>query len=483
MVNITIFFLLGLAIAILAGMLLLPAAFAFARAEFDIALNFGVAAVITAFVGVALVVAARGRIGHVNRIQTVVFALLIWIVLPLFAAIPFVAAPMDLTFSAAIFETVSAFTTTGATSYPLEKFPEPFIFWYALLQWLGGFLSLLTVFTIVAPSGLCGSLTQVSIQGSDRENFVQTLHTTFVALVPAYSLFTLVCLILLWSVGIPFFDALCLSFSTLSTGGFLPRVEGLGFYQNGAAELILMVFMIVGATSAMTHRNLLVTKQLKAFENRETAQVVATCLIVGGLLCIWLLFTAGGDVLHIIKTAFFTAISLVTTTGYQITPSNTIIAPYGFIIAVIFVGGATFSTSGGMKLYRFSLITKQSVRELTRILHPHGIAAMRASGREYDIQTMKSIWALFVVYLLLVAITALALGLFGIGFDLAFLSSVAMLSNAGPVVTGGLGEESLLFFSSATVSVKIVLMVAMILGRVEILVLMSLANIAYWRSS
>jgi len=107
---------------------------------------------------------------------------------------------------------------------------------------------------------------------------------------------------------------------------------------------------------------------------------------------------------------------------------------------------------------------------------------MRAVGREYDIQTMKSIWAMFVVYLSLVAIIALVLALLGVNFELAFLSSVAMLSNAGPVVTAGLGEEGLLFFSSAGGGIKLVLVTAMILGRVEILVLLSLGNLTYWRS-
>ncbi len=482
MANVTIFFLLGIAICVLAGTMLLPAAYAFATGELEAALSFGVTSLITAFVGGALVVATRGRVRPVSRFQTVVFALIIWSALPFFAAIPFLAEPMNLTLISALFEAVSAFTTTGVTSTPLNKFPLSYVLWFALLQWLGGFASLVTVFTIIAPSGLCGSLTQVAIPGTDQDDFVQSVKTTIFALIPAYGVFTLVCLILLWVAGIPFFDALSLSLTTLSTGGFVPQSEGLSFYNNSMAELVLMIFMVVGATSALTHRNLIVTRSLRVFENRESNYVIAMCLVVGALLSLWQFFAGEGEVVAALKTGFFAAISLVTTTGYQVSSSDMPVAPYGLIIAVVFVGGATFSTAGGMKLYRLALIIKQSTRELTRILHPHGITAMRAGGREYDIQMMKSIWALFVVYLALVAVTALALGLMGIKFDLAFLTSVAMLSNAGPAVTAGLGEEGLLLFSSATGGVKLILIPVMILGRVEILVLLSLGNLVYWRS-
>jgi len=482
MANITIFFLLGLALVILAIAMFIPAAYAFALGAIDASFSFGVAGLITAFIGVALFVATRGRIRPVNRIQTVAFALVIWTVLPLFAAIPFVASPLHLTLISALFEAASAFTTTGVTSTPLETYPLPYMLWFALLQWLGGFMSLLTVFTIVAPSGLCGSLTQVAIRGNDSDDFAQTLKTTFLALLPAYWIFTFVCMLLLWGVGIPFFDAVCLSLSTLSTGGFVPHVEGLSYYHNSTAEIVLMIFMIVGATSALTHRNLLVTRRLAAFENRESSHVIGACLCVGALLSLWIFFTGDGSVLSIIKQGLFTAISLVTTTGYQISAPGDIVAPYGIIIAVVFTGGATFSTAGGMKLYRLAVISKQSLRELTRILHPHGVSSMRAVGRDYNIQTMKSIWAMFVVYLSLVATIALVLGLLGIEFHLSFLTSVAMLSNAGPVVTAGLGEEGLLFFSTASGAIKLVLVCAMILGRVEILVLLSLGNLAYWRS-
>jgi len=462
--------------------MLVPAAYAFALGAFDASLSFGVAALITAFVGVTLFMATRGRIRPVSRIQTVTFALVVWSVLPIFAAIPFMAAPLHLTFISAVFEAVSAFTTTGITSYPLEKYPMPYLFWFALLQWLGGILSLLTVFTIVAPSGLCGPLTQVAIRGNDNDDFFQTLKSTLIALLPAYGLFTLICLILLWAVGIPFFDSLALAFSTLSTGGFVPHVEGLSYYRNSSAEVILMIFMIVGATSALTHHNLLVTRRFHAFENRESGHVVGACLTVGALLSLWLFFTGQGDFPAVIRQGFFTAISLVTTTGYQATPPGEIVAPYGVIVAVVFVGGATFSTAGGMKLYRLALITKQSFRELSRILYPNGISSMRAVGREYDIQTMKSIWAMFVIYLFLVAIIALVLGFLGVDFQLAFLSSVAMLSNAGPAVTAGVGEEGVLFFLTAGSAIKTILIMAMILGRVEILILLTLGNFTYWRS-
>jgi len=342
MVNVTIILLLGIALGILAAAMLIPAAYAFALGAFDTSISFGVAALITAFIGVALFMATRGRMRPVTRIQTVAFALAVWTILPLFAAIPFVADPVHLNFISAVFESSSAFTTTGVSAFPLGKYTMPYIFWFALLQWLGGFLSLLTVFTIVAPSGLCGSLTQVAIRGNDSDDFVQTLKTTFLALLPAYGLFTLICLILLWAVGIPFFDALTLSLSTLSTGGFVPRAEGLSYYNNSAAEVVLMVFMIVGATSAITHRNLLISRRLIAFENRESGHVIGACLLVGALLTLWLFFEGGKDFLTVIREGFFTAISLVTTTGYQVTPVGAPVAPYGLIIAIVFRRGNIF---------------------------------------------------------------------------------------------------------------------------------------------
>lgn len=488
MINTTASYLLGLGCAALAITHSLPIILAFATGDWPIAGLFLASFVLTAFLAGGFIVTARGRIEHPSRKQFIILVAIIWFLLPAIAALPLYASGIFENPVHAYFEAVSGFTTTGATAISdLDAVAKPLILWRSALQFLGGFFTILTALLMLAPFGISGAPVNAHIPGYEQGDLVKSAKLVSVSLLPVYGALTSACLLSLWAAGIPLFDAVNLAFSTISTGGFMPRSGTIDIYQAPFANGVLSLFMLIGATSFLAHRAHLRRHHVGGHdENPETFVLVASCLAAGLVLAVFFGLTAPNieqaTWMSAIVTGLFRAISLLTTTGFSIGTEIYGPIPFVLVLGICLVGGAAFSTAGGIKMFRAMLILRQGVREMERLVHPHGITQARSTGRMINMQLMKSIWVLCFVYLASVGVIALILSLDGLTFETALMSAVSALSNIGPAlsmsVATGVGVVQ---YSDMSTVAQLVLIFGMVMGRIELLVLLSLVSTTFWR--
>lgn len=489
MINTTVSYLLGLALAALGTIHALPLISTAATGNWTLAGLFFASLVVTVFFAGSFIVMAQGRLEPANRMQFIMLITSVWVLVPLVGALPFYTSGILTNPVHAYFEAISGLTTTGATTIgDLDAVPPALILWRSSLQWLGGLFTILTVLLMLAPFGISGAPDNVHIPGYEGGDLVKSAKLVSMSLLPVYAALTSACLLALWAAGLPLFDAINIAFSTISTGGFMPRNGSLDIYQAPYAYVVLGVFMIIGATSILAHRAHLRRHYVGGHnENPETWILLAFCAGLGVVLSVY--FAVHGaensqaDWMDAIAAGMFRAISLVTTTGYSIKTAEFAQIPFVIALVVCFVGGAAFSTAGGIKLFRAMLMMRQGKREMERLIHPHGITQARSTGRLIDIQLMKSIWVLSFVYLATAAAIALVLSLEGLTFETSLMAAVAAMSNVGPAlhmsVAAGSGVTDYAVMSPLSL---LMLIVGMVMGRVELLVLFSIGSVAYWRT-
>jgi len=489
MINTTVSYLLGLALAALGAVHILPLISTAATNDWPLAGLFFASLVFTIFFAGSFIVMSRGRIEPANRMQFIMLITCVWVLVPLVAALPFYTSGILTNPVHAYFEAVSGLTTTGATTIgDLNAVPQALILWRSSLQWLGGMFTILTVLLMLAPFGISGAPDNVHIPGYEGGDLVKSAKLVSMSLLPVYATLTSVCLLALWATGLPLFDAINIAFSTISTGGFMPRNGSLDIYQAPYANLVLSIFMIIGATSILGHRSHLRRHYVGGHnENPETFIFLVVCLWLGLVLSIYFYLHGSGNSppswIDAFSAGLFRAISLVTTTGYSIKTTEFAQIPFVIALVVCFVGGAAFSTAGGIKLFRAMLMMRQGRREMERLIHPHGITQARSTGRLIDIKLMKSVWVLSFVYLVTAGAISLVLSLEGLTFETSLMAAVAALSNIGPVLPMSVAASSgVTEYAVMSPLSLIVLIIGMVMGRVELLVLLSIGSLAYWRT-
>ncbi|MCV6576965.1 MAG: hypothetical protein OIF58_14660 [Cohaesibacter sp.] len=482
-----IFYFLSMILGFLGALMLPTALIALSSGQIQLAEEFLLTAGLTGFLSGGVFFALRGQEKALVNAQTYLLCILVWIGLPFVAAFPFVISG-QLSGINALFEAVSGLTTTGASVFrTLEEVPSAIIFWRSILQWFGGFLTLLTFLLILAPNGI-GGLPSRHI-GMIEQAFGDESGRAFYVVRQvggAYALLTIVLAWLLILSGISPFDAMCLAFSTLSTGGFMPIDGTLSSYDNRWAEFLIALGMVIGATSIFWHRMAVRGKLQMLSEHRESYYLLAMMAVLGLLYSIILFRLAGSasvlPPLSALRQGFFTAISLVTTSGFEIRHADVTVLP-GLMVAFLAMIGATpFSTAGGLKLYRFGAMVMQAGREVGRLIYPHSIRGGRFGKTDYTIQLMKSIWACFLLSVILVIVVAVILS-HDIGhFDGALLATISAFSNIGPLYSAGWSATNAWpdYYQLSLVS-KYALIATMILGRFEIIVFLGAINLNFWR--
>jgi len=483
-----IVYVLGWLLIALVGLMLLPVGLAVAKSEGSALDGFVLGAILAGFVGGTFVAAFGGRAIVADRKHALAILICAWTCVPIFAAVPFFAAT-PIALHAAIFEAVSAFTTTGASVFPrLAEVPQSLILWRALLQWAGGLLTLVSAIAILLPLygaegfGLKGAAAE-STSGSASK---QPLYSVRIIL-PLYASLTVLCLISLLFSGIPAFDALCLAFSTVSTGGFMPRDGTIALYGSTSAEFALTGFMFLGSVSIFWTYSLVAGRRSSLTAGREPLYV-GVAFVIGGLLLttlLWLRFPGlQASWLEYLSVGMASAASLISTTGFLVSGDAFGLVPFMLLIVVCAIGAGRLSTAGGIKVSRLAMMLWQSFNELNVLLFPHGIhASVRGSGAFRQV-TIGTIWALFFLTILVLALLILLLVTTGIPFEGALLAAVTALSNAGPIY-----ESGRLAHLSADVPAiwemtpfaHLFLSAAMILGRVELLAVVSLIRLLLQR--
>ena len=414
--------------------------------------------------------------------EGVLLTVLVWLAAFLFGSLPFVFSPQFHTFTDALFETASGFTTTGATILPdVEVLPPAIQFWRHFTHWLGGMGVVLLGIAVLPLIGAGGmALYRAEFSGARSEKLKPRLAETAMALWKIYIALTLAEYVLLRLAGMDAFEAICHSFSTLGTGGFSTRTASVGGFGNPLIEYIIIVFMILAGMNFTWHYRLWRQGQVRSFlqdfEIRGFLGIlgVSTLLVFANLL-----YHHSMPVFRAFRTALFQVASIGTTTGFATADYETW-APmcHAVLLGPMFVGGCTGSTAGGWKVSRVMLMGRLVGREFKRAAERRGVFAVRLGGLVVPEQTIQSL--LNLIYLsLLVFLTALLL-LSGAGVDLmTSISAVAaaMFSIGPGFGTVGPAEN----YSHLPALAKWALTLCMLAGRLEFYTLLVVFTPAFWR--
>ncbi|MGE0846915.1 MAG: TrkH family potassium uptake protein [Flavobacteriaceae bacterium] len=479
-----VFFLFAHFLGVMSLAYVLPALAAIIAGETALAPPFILTGTLGVFVAGAFIFALRGHEQRLKAHQRYLLAFLLFALLPAFGCIPIMLAIPGTSAIDAYFEAVSALTTTGSTLLPrYEQLPDTIIFWRCLMEWIGGGLTLLVAVLVLGPAGVGGlppSDARIIEHGGENER--HRLNDTLGELLPLYFSLTFACFACLLVVGAPAFDALCLAFSALSTGGFVGRGGDFTTYLPMAGTWIYALFMLVGASSILWLRSLTQGRWHRIRDYREFYWLAGITAAVGVWIAAILYEASGGGLWVAMTDGFATAASLVSTTAVESRHGSFALLPFVAVIMILLVGGSGFSTAGGLKLFRVGAMSVQAYRELNRLVYPHGVRRARFGSQTYDMQMMKAIWSAMTATLLVLSACIAGLTAGGFGFEDALLLSIASFSNAGPayqasvidtndfVAIGTLGDPD-----------KLLLAFVMVVGRVEVIAILSLLSPSTWR--
>lgn len=409
---------------------------------------------------------------------------LFWFVLCLFASLPFVFAinPETHSITDAVFESVSGFTTTGATIINhIDNLPHAVLYYRQQLQFLGGMGIIVLAVAILPMLGVGGmQLYRAESPGPMKESkLTPRIAQTAKALWYIYFLLTMLCMLCYWAAGMDWFDALGESFSTVSTGGFSLHDDSFAYYNSNVIELIAVVFMILGATNFALHFLAIKKRTLKHYWQNEEFRFYIKFLFIATLIVMIGLISYGFFAInhHVFVKSLFNVISLATTTGFISAPFSTwpTFVPILILILAI-IGGCAGSTCGGVKVLRALLIFKQSKREMARLLHPNAIIPIKFNKHMLEEPILQSMWSFISVFIaLFLGLMVLFIAL-GNDFVTSFSAIVASLANAG----AGIGSISV-SFDHLNLPSKWLLMFAMIAGRLEIFSLLILFSRSFWQ--
>jgi len=471
---------LGLFLLVLAATMIVPIAWGMAVRE--PAPPLWQAFAITAAAGGGLALLCPRPTSEISRREGLMLVVLTWAAVSLFGGLPFFLSPWFASFTDAFFESASGFTTTGATVLDnVEVLSSPVQFWRHFTHWLGGMGIVLlgvAVLPLVGHGGM--QLYRAEFSGARSERLKPRLAETAAALWRIYAVLTIGCYVALRITGLSPFEALCHAFSTLGTGGFSTRTASVAAFQSPAIELVLVVFMLLSGISFLEHYRLWIERKprrvVRDVEVRSFAVIVAAATAA---VAVSLVAQAGFEPVRALRAGFFQVASIITTTGFvsdnfEVWPPLAQLA----LLALMFVGGCTGSTAGGLKVARLLLLAKVVHREFKRMVERRGVFAVRYGHEVVAEPVVQSL--LNLVYVAFVVNFASCLLLAAVGVDMltAITAVAACMFNVGP----GFGAVGAIeHYGHLPALAKWVLAFDMIAGRLEFFTLLVLLTPAFWR--
>ena len=446
--------------------------------------DFGAAIVMAAFgvsvgvFGLLLVMLSTGFDKRESKSEAILFFVLFWILMPAILSLPFRYMGPSSTFLAAYFESVSAFTTTGASRLNPDELSPVLLFWRSLVQWIGGVSVATFAVVILAAVNQTGTGVHKSMLYTVQDGKLFTRLTGIGGLVAGvYMLLALIGFILMTLGGAPTFDALCLALSGVSTGGLTPRAGPLQLYIPPFAATVLGILCILGAMNvAVIWDYMRLRKIPHALRMIINVEHRALFVILSVLVLIGVMFSGLGSLGDLLLDSAFFASSA----GFQYQVISLDLIPPVILITFALTGGSALSTAGGVKLIRILLLFKHLGTELSRLSHPSRVIPVTFRSRIIPDAAFLSIWMYFFAYTFAFGVGIAAFGVVGLPLDDAIASSAASLSNVGPLLGLTLPESGLTYaqFTNGQMSVGLVLM---LLGRIEVLAALALILPNFWR--
>ena len=438
-------------------------------------------ALITLLTGFILYFSTRRQKGRaINHREGVITICISWLVLSVFGGLPFLLSKTVPNFTDAFFEALSGFTTTGASILTnIESVPKDILLWRSLTQWIGGLAIIVfavAIMPLLSVGGMQLFMTEMNGINYDKLH-PRTMHTAK-RLWGLYVFFTLLETVLLYVGDMDWFDALCHSLTTISSGGFSTRTSSIAGYSN-YSQIVVMFFMILSGCNFTLLLIAMLRNPKALLKNEEFRDFIWIILGVSVALALTLIFMVKMNVNNALRASFFSVTSAITTTGFFV--SDYTLWPAGLIMVLLllmFIGACSGSTAGGIKIIRHLIFTKNAVLELRRIIHPNAVIPVKINKKSLSRSVIFKTMTFVFVYFLIFVIGIIILLSFGIDFNTSVGASIATLSNLGTGI-GHVGPYGTYAFLPQ--AVKWILALFMLLGRIELFTLITIFSKNFWK--
>ena len=437
---------------------------------------------ITLLTGFALLIATRNHREDKTTSRDGVFVVCTsWLVLSLFGAMPFLLSKSVPNFTDGFFEALSGFTTTGATILPrIESMPKDILLWRSMTQWIGGLIIIIFPIAILPYLSMSGMQLFVSeMNGITYDKLHPRAMHTVIRIWGIYLFFTLLETLLLYWGDMDFYDALCHSMATVSSGGFSTRTANMGAFSN-YSQVVVGVFMVISGCNFSLLLLSLTWRSFSILRNQEFWNFLLYILFFGAGIALVLFLGGRMSFGPAFRESFFSVASSLTTTGFFV--SDYMMWPsflWVVLFLLMFIGACSGSTSGGVKMFRHLIFVKNSMLELKRIIHPNAVMPVKVNGKAISSGGVYKNMVFIFIYFLVFVAGSIVILFTGSDFNTAIGASVATLGNIGTGV-GAVGPSGT--YVAFPLGVKWLLMLLMIIGRVELFSLITLLSRSFWRN-
>jgi trk system potassium uptake protein TrkH len=442
--------------------------------------GLAVSAGIVILTGIGMFALTRGSV-ELSRRDGFGIVALGWIAASIFGALPYITTGVIADPVSAVFESMSGFTTTGASVLSeLEALPRGVLFWRALTHFFGGMGVLVLCVAILPFLGVGGmQIYRAEMPGPSKDRLTPRIATTAKLLWGVYVLLCVAEAVLLRLGDMNWFDAFCHAFATMATGGFSTRSASVAAYNSVYIEIVIIVFMFLAGTNFALNFRALRGKPLCYFGDPEFRFYVGAWLTATVVIVLNIYGKVYPSFWQAVRAACFQSTSIMTTTGFctenfDVWPGASKVV----LILLMFIGGCAGSTGGGMKNIRVLVLLKKSLREIRLFMQPQAVLKVKIGGAPVTQEVVSHISAFFILFVLVFAVGTLIMTFFTPDLQTALSSVIATLGNIGPGL-GGVG--ALENFASIPTVGKIVLTVLMLLGRLELYTVLIILLPSFWR--
>ena len=442
---------------------------------------FFISSAITLFVSLITFPFVRKTERNLGKREGYVVVSLTWLVFSLFGALPFYLSGAIPTYTNAFFETISGFTTTGASILnDIEALSHGMLFWRSITQWLGGMGIIVMALAILPILGIGGmQLFIAEVPGPTPDKLHPRIKGTAKRLWGIYILLTAIETVFLYFGGMSLFDAINHSFTTMATGGYSTKQLSIAHFNSPYIEYVISVFMFLAGMNFTLSFFALKLNFKKLINNEEFKWYLLGIILSTAFIAFFLVMNQNLGTEKAFRDALFQVISIMTTTGFA-TVDYMLWPPFVIVVLfmLMFIGGSAGSTGGGPKVIRIMLLLKNSYFEFKRIMHPKAIIPVRLNKRAVDPKIIANIQAFMVVYIIIFVLGTIVMSSLGLDLDTAMGAVIASLGNIGPGIAGV--GPAFNFYEIPDVG-KWFLSFLMLIGRLELFTVLVLFTPYFWK--
>ena len=444
-------------------------------------MGFVLSSGINLLVGALIIWLTRKASRDIGKREGYIIVVLVWIIFSLLGSLPYIFTGSITNYTDAFFETMSGFTTTGSSILnDIESLSHGILFWRSLTQWLGGMGIIVLSLAILPVFGIGGMQLYIAeVPGPSYDKISLRIKQTVATLWVIYLIMTIAQSILLWIGKMPLFDAVCHSFTTISTGGFSTKQANIAFWPSAYMQYVFILFMFLAGTNFVL-TNFAVRGRIKyIFKNEEFKYYGFIILSFTIIIFTGLLITTQTGIEEAFRNSLFQVVSVITTTGF-VTVDYLLWKPILLVLlfSTFFIGSSVGSTGGGIKIMRIVLLFKNGYYELKRMVHPNAVIPLKFNKHSVDSKIVTNVLAFFVLYFMIFGVSTVFFMLFEPNLETSMGAVASSLGNIGPGL-GSVGPAET--YAHIHPVGKWFLSFLMLLGRLELFTILVLFSPSFWK--